>query len=298
MASLAEVESAFLAAAPAWISRLYSYNVGETPPVAPDPTLLHDPSDDYDGDGFNNWYEYLVNSDPTVPNDTPRILSMTGKDCILHYRVGARYHHLAMHTSTDLLSWDTVGNGAQETSTTPIPGGAMADVRFTPTASSPARLFYKPVFTHNPPVNLTQLAEAVATQSTTGWGGLAEYGIDGNRDPDFNNNSTTHTDLTSQNWWQVDLGAEYELHQILLFNRSNNQTRLSNFRISILNASGIEVIGKDYYVLEGNVGTSETWVLPEGVHGQKIKISMLGNNRAGNTILSLAEVEVLGIDTP
>lgn len=276
----------------------FNYNVGESMPQGGDPTINHEPEDDFDGDGYSNWYEYLVNTDPTIANDTPTmpLFSVSGTGGILRHRANAIDQRLVIHTSTDLSNWDTTGNGVQISSITTTPDQTMATTHFTHRASNPTILFYLPVINYVPVINLTQLSGASASQSTTGWGGLAEYAIDGNRDANFNNNSTSHTDTTSQNWWQVDLGAEYDLSRIQFFNRSDNQTRLSNFRVSILNEIGAEVVSKDYYLTTGHVGNSEIWDLPEGTLGRRVKVSMLGLNRAGNTILSLAELEVLGFD--
>lgn len=271
----------------------FSYNIGETPPQAPDPTINHLPEDDFDSDGFKNWYEYIVGTDPMVADDAP-LLVINGTEGVVHHRAGAMDLGLTMHTSTDLSNWDETGDGAQVASATTVSGHTMTKTRFTPTATNPTTFFYRPVISYKPLANLTQLPGASASQLTTGWGGLAEYAIDGNRDGNMDNNSTTHTDLTSANWWQVDLGAEYDISRIQFFNRNNNQTRLSNFRVSVLSSSGSEVIGKNYYLTTGHVGNSEKWDLPLGTRGSKVKVSMLGTNRAGNTILSLAELEVLG----
>ncbi len=275
-------------------------DVSEVPPVALDPTLNRLPQDDYDGDGLPNWYEYLINTDPMVANGasaTP-LLDMDGKDGVVRCRADALDTGFTMLTSSDLEAWDDTGAAVQIAATTTLPGHTMSTIRYTPTATNPAVFFYRPQLKFNALVNLTQLPGASASQSTTAWGGPAHYAIDGNRDGVMNHNSTTHTDLTSANWWQVDLGAEYDISRIQFFNRTNHQSRLSNFRVSVLDASGAEVVGRDYYLSFGHVGNYEKWDLSAGTRGSKVKFTLLGNNRTGNTILSLAEVEVLGPPVP
>ena len=71
-------------------------------------------------------------------------------------------------------------------------------------------------------------------QITTGWGGVAERAVDGNRNGFYNNNSVTHTNGGPQAWWQVDLGESFDIHGIRLFNRMDKYSeRLSDFSIFV-----------------------------------------------------------------
>ena len=80
--------------------------------------------------------------------------------------------------------------------------------------------------------------EGKATQISTDYGGDAPRGIDGNTNGDYKANSTTHTAATDNPWWEVDLGKEFPIEQIVLWNRMDGDTpsRLSPFKISALNA--------------------------------------------------------------
>lgn len=62
-----------------------------------------------------------------------------------------------------------------------------------------------------------------ATQSSTGWDGIASKAIDNNTNGDyFGGNSVTHTlDTTQYEWWQVDLGSIKAISKIELFNRTD-----------------------------------------------------------------------------
>jgi hypothetical protein len=80
-------------------------------------------------------------------------------------------------------------------------------------------------------------AQGNATQSTTAYGGDATRAIDGNTDGDyFKSNSVTHTAVSDDPWWEVDLGAEKDLAQVVIWNRTDGgtATRLNGVKISVL----------------------------------------------------------------
>ena len=58
-----------------------------------------------------------------------------------------------------------------------------------------------------------------ATQSSTGFGGEAAKGIDGNTDGHYLNGSVTHTLESDNPWWEVDWGAEGPVERVAIFNR-------------------------------------------------------------------------------
>ncbi|MDP6443359.1 MAG: DUF1553 domain-containing protein, partial [Pirellulaceae bacterium] len=77
-----------------------------------------------------------------------------------------------------------------------------------------------------------------ATQSSTDFAGPAKLAIDGNTNGDYNNaKSTTHTAITDNPWWEVDLQADRPVELIKIWNRTDNKlhTRLNSFRIAVLN---------------------------------------------------------------
>ncbi len=82
-------------------------------------------------------------------------------------------------------------------------------------------------------VNGTNVARGkTATQSSTGFGGPANRAVDGNTSGAWGNRSVTHTNLDNQPWWQVDLGAAYDISEIKIFNRTDCcKERLNQFRI-------------------------------------------------------------------
>lgn len=75
-----------------------------------------------------------------------------------------------------------------------------------------------------------------AKQSSTGFGGLAKLAIDGNTNGDYQKaKSTTHTAVSDDPWWELDLKSSQAIDRIQLWNRTDNnlQSRLSNFVVQV-----------------------------------------------------------------
>ena len=133
---------------------------------------------------------------------------------------------------------------------------------------------------------------ATATQSTTGEGLDAAKAIDGNTNGVWNQG--TMTTNVQNSWLKVDFAATRPLNQIVLHNNSNDQLRLSNFRLTALDGTGTVLAQQDFFTTSGNVGSSFTWEMPATVQASSIRIQLLGNNRAGNGHLALAEIQAYG----
>jgi hypothetical protein len=149
--------------------------------------------------------------------------------------------------------------------------------------------------------NVNWAPGGVASQTTTGYGAPASRAIDGIARQGFGNNSVTHTDdaFGGLNTWQVDLTATRNVHQVKLTNRGEGiNNRLSNFRLSVLDAGSNPVWGQDYHTGGTSVGDSELFTLPAGIAGKFVSITQLGTNAGGNNVLSLAEVEVIENKSP
>jgi F5/8 type C domain/PA14 domain len=131
---------------------------------------------------------------------------------------------------------------------------------------------------------------AVATQSSTYSASYpASNAIDGNLTTFSHTNNVTGSSLT------VDFRQDRLLSSIELINRQSCcQTRLSNFRVSLLDSLDNVVIAKDYYTLTGSMPAAETWSLPSTVLARRIKVQFLGPNRENNNILALAEIQAFG----
>ncbi len=77
-----------------------------------------------------------------------------------------------------------------------------------------------------------------ATQSSTDYEGAAGRAIDGNSNGNyFESNSVTHSAVSDNPWWEVDLQSEQPIERIVLWNRSDGEVgkRLADFRVSVLN---------------------------------------------------------------
>jgi mono/diheme cytochrome c family protein len=83
----------------------------------------------------------------------------------------------------------------------------------------------------------TNLApQGEARQSSTAFEGPARLAIDGNADGDFAKaRSTTHTETSTDPWWELDLKSAQAVDRIVLWNRTDgSQDRLSGFRVLLL----------------------------------------------------------------
>jgi len=75
-----------------------------------------------------------------------------------------------------------------------------------------------------------------AKQSSTDFGGLANLAIDGNTNGDYQvAKSTTHTAVSADPWWEVDLKSSLAIDRIQLWNRTDNKlhVRLANFVVQV-----------------------------------------------------------------
>ena len=78
-----------------------------------------------------------------------------------------------------------------------------------------------------------------ATQKNTAYGGSAERAIDGNKSGIYGDGGQTHTQENTTNpWWEVDLGAEYPIDSIAVWNRTEGDfyKRLDRYTIKVLDA--------------------------------------------------------------
>jgi len=87
-----------------------------------------------------------------------------------------------------------------------------------------------------------------ATQASEAWGGVPARAIDGNHSGAWNDGSQTHTAEGGKDaWWQVDLGQDFALEEIVLWNRTDESLgdRLQGYRLRILDQDGREVWSLD-----------------------------------------------------
>jgi RHS repeat-associated protein len=135
-----------------------------------------------------------------------------------------------------------------------------------------------------------------ASQSSTGWGGLAQLGADGNTDGNFSIGSVTHTLLETQPWWQVDLQSMANIQNIKVWNRTDCcGERLSNFYVFV---SDNPFTGNDVASTQNQPGVSTYYVTGQAGLPSTISVNRTGRyvrvQLGGNDYLSVAEVQVFG----
>jgi len=87
----------------------------------------------------------------------------------------------------------------------------------TEVADEPSEEFWKKTWLDLP--TLAELGIAVADQSSTTAGGVAERAIDGNRNRNYEGGSCTHTESYLDSWWQVNLGMKHRIWSVRITNR-------------------------------------------------------------------------------
>ena len=128
----------------------------------------------------------------------------------------------------------------------------------------------------------------VATQSSIYSGHDAKYAADGDEKGEF-----THTNSEQNAWWQVDLGASYNIGSIKLWNRIDCcGERLSDFYIFV-SEKPFETTD-----INKNISQSSKYILNNGQIGDSKQFSINANGRyvrvelSGTNYLSLIEVQV------
>ncbi|XP_072110435.1 fucolectin-4-like isoform X1 [Mobula birostris] len=127
-----------------------------------------------------------------------------------------------------------------------------------------------------------------AIQSSTGYGGVADRAIDGNKNPYYHNLSCTHTNAELQPWWSVDLFTVERVFLVKITNRGDCcWDRLKNAKVIVGDSVGRRAEGKVCGVIS-SLGCGETAVLLCHDTPGRIVTVVLG----GYGILTLCEVEV------
>jgi hypothetical protein len=146
------------------------------------------------------------------------------------------------------------------------------------------------------PTNLALGKPATQISTAAGApGATANRAVDGNRDGNFFDGSVTHTEYEVQPWWQVDLGASYNLGYVTLWNRTDCACpeRLTNFYVLVSDqpfastnlSASLSQLGVSAYYTPSGAGPVISLAVPRT--GRYIRVQLADTN-----FLSLAEVEV------
>ena len=151
------------------------------------------------------------------------------------------------------------------------------------------------------PTNVAQ-GKSTAQSSTLNFGGVnsgAAKAVDGNTDGNYYNGSVAVTNDEFQPWWQVDLGAVYDISSIEVFNRTEGQSRLSDFYILTSNTpfsgSSLELArsnANNERFIVGQAGTPSNWIL-SNTQARYVRIQ-----KSSNGYLTLAELKVNACPVP
>jgi len=199
---------------------------------------------------------------------------------------------LVLQSSTGLISGVVTQAGVFATTLSVSDGSATTSVSFVWTVTDGSAQ--------------TNLAlTGVASQSSTfaGFAFLAaDRAADGNRDGDFEAGSLTHTELNAQPWWEIDLGAVYDLSEVRIFNREDCCAEsLSNVHVLISDSPFVSTdlaaatagAGVVTEFVPGELGRDTRITLGENgggsVSGRYVRVQLQGTD-----YLQLAEVEILG----
>ena len=88
--------------------------------------------------------------------------------------------------------------------------------------------------TQHPPFSSLVSVGMPASQTMEGWGGEARKAVDGKTDGIYDDQSCTHTEKKANNWWKVDLQAEYFVSKVIVWNRVDCcSERLAGFTVSL-----------------------------------------------------------------
>ena len=134
-----------------------------------------------------------------------------------------------------------------------------------------------------------------ASQSSTLTDKQAGYAVDGNTDGVFANNSVSSTQMNVQAWWEVDLGSNYNLTDVRIWNRTDagTESRLSNFYVLVSDApftstdltTALNQAGVSGFQVSGTAGRPGT--ISVNRSGRYVRVQLVGTD-----FLNLAEVEV------
>jgi putative heme-binding domain-containing protein len=114
-----------------------------------------------------------------------------------------------------------------------------------------------------------------AKQQSTDYGGVADRAIDGNKSGNYGNGGQTHTRENVRNpWWEVDLGDEFPIDAVAIWNRTEDDyyKRLDHYAIKILGAGRNVVFEADD--LPALRETATTQVSGAGLEGSLKRLAM------------------------
>lgn len=142
-----------------------------------------------------------------------------------------------------------------------------------------------------------------ATQSSTYGSAIANRAVDGNLDGVYGNGSVAHTNDENNPWWQVDLGANYQLSDIVVWNRTDCcQERMDSVYVLVsqtpFTSTNLQTTlaqsGVSAYPLMGRKYANG--VVSPNLMGRYVRLQ--ASYKTATSSLNIAEVEVFTCGTP
>lgn len=229
----------------------------------------------------------MSNADDLTDDSDDYVLAKTGIDATyaIYLPTGGSVDiDLSASSGTLEVKWYDPRNGGslQNGSVTSVTGGSTVSTGTAPNSTSSDWV----VLVRSTGTTSDNLAlGGTATQSSTDYTGEASRAIDGNTSGSWSDGSVTHTESESGAWWQVDLGAENIIGEIVIYNRTDDCCidRLTNFTVTIINSTGTTTFSESYT----SYPNPSISIDAKDMYGQIVKIQLDDTNP-----LSLAEVEI------
>ena len=245
----------------------------------------------------------------TTPNTAPVVAAPGNQSSVSGTSVSLQLS--GSDADGDTLTWSATGlpqglvigaGNGRITGTVSVAGNSNVVVTATdPSGATGSRSFVWAV-TNQPsggePTNVA--LQGTATQVSTLSVGLdlgASKAIDGGTNGDFQALTLSHTDLASEAWWEIDLGASYDLSRIELFNRTDCCAEsLQNFHILVSDAPFVSTSLAATQAQPGVLDIARVAIAPTQ--------STIALSRTGRFVriqleaadyLQLAEVEIYGV---
>ena len=236
-----------------------------------------------------------VSMSDTIPTGlTTTAIAGTGWSCTLATSTCTRSDALvAVASYAPITVSVSVANNAPAavTNTATVSGGGETDTS-NDTSTDPTTIVAVSNLSLNKP----------ATQSSNYPGyasAIAASAVDGNTDGNFFDGSVTATNLDTNAWWQVDLGASAIVNSIVIWNRTDCcADRLGDYWIFVSSTpfgptdtpTTLQSRAETWSSHQTTIPSPSTSVLASGAQGQYVRVQLSGTN-----YLSLAEVQVMGV---
>ncbi|KAM6960338.1 fucolectin-like [Tautogolabrus adspersus] len=132
-----------------------------------------------------------------------------------------------------------------------------------------------------------------AVQSSSRADGPAGNAVDGNREPNYNDGSCSHTLKESNPWWRVDLKKVYTVYAVMITNRNEFEDRLNGAEIWIGTSLEDNGAKKSRCAIISHIPKGRTFYFPcSSTEGRYVTVSLPGTEK----VLTLCEVEVFPLD--